>query len=79
MFPSFFLLLATLASCSAFMMGAQTRITKGMNLQMGTLVENFQFKKHFNRFTFKTLAKCVTAAGLVDALSAPGPFTGKKT
>ena len=74
------LLIVALASCSSFstMGGSIHRAYKGASsLQMGNIVENLQFVKHYNRFTFKTLYKCIAAAGLEDALSAAGPFTSK--
>jgi len=78
----YLVILLTVAACSAFtnfnVIGTSSRILKGAtNLQMGNMVENFRFVKHFNRFTFKTLYKCVAAAGLEEALSGAGPLTGK--
>lgn len=74
------LLLVALASCAAFSnMGSTYRAYKGASsLQMGNIVENLRFVKHYNRFTFKTLYKCIAAAGLEDALSVPGPLTSNK-
>ena len=65
-----------LVSCSSFSMTSMAHITKrgASSLRMGTLVENFRFVKHFNRFTFKTLYKAIAAAGLEDTLSG-GSFT----
>lgn len=54
-------------------MGQSARGVKS-TLVMGNLVENFQHKKHFNRFTFKSLYKAIDAAGMVDMLSG-GDYT----
>lgn len=62
---SFLLVLALFASSTAFSLtGASSRSFMKSSLQMGTIVDNIRFKKHFNRFTFKTLYKCVAACGL---------------
>ena len=70
------LVLTTLALCTSFNF-APSRMVKASTstLRMGNLVENIQFVKHFNRFTFKTLYKCVAAAGLTEVLAGDGPFT----
>ena len=76
---SYLFIFATIASCSAFtnLIGGSRLVKGATSLYMGNMVENFRFVKHFNRFTFKTLYKCVAAAGLEEALSGAGPLTGK--
>ena len=71
------LLFSLVLSCSAFFSTSTFRQRVGASsLLMGNLIDNFRFVKHYNRFTFKTLYKCVVAAGLEETLAGPGPFTG---
>lgn len=71
------LLFSLVLSCSAFFSTSIYRQRVGTSsLVMGNLIDNFRFVKHYNRFTFKTLYKCVVAAGLEETLAGPGPFTG---
>ncbi|KAJ1423357.1 FAS1 domain-containing protein [Ochromonadaceae sp. CCMP2298] len=71
------LILAFLALCavaSAFNMGV-TRVASKGSLVMGDAFDTLQYKKIFNRFTFKTLAAAAAAAGLEETLKAAGPIT----
>mmetsp|Transcript_39408 Transcript_39408/g.77658 ORF Transcript_39408/g.77658 Transcript_39408/m.77658 type:complete len:180 (-) Transcript_39408:104-643(-) len=46
--------------------------TASKTVVQGTFVEEFKFKKFFNRFTFKSFADCIVAAGLEDEIAAMG-------
>jgi hypothetical protein len=71
------LLVSLVLSCSAFFSTSAFRQRVGTSsLLMGNLIDNFRFVRHYNRFTFKTLYKCLEAAGLEETLAGPGPFTG---
>jgi len=71
------LLVSLVLSCSAFFSTSTFRQRVGTSsLLMGNLIDNFRFVRHYNRFTFKTLYKCLEAAGLEETLAGPGPFTG---
>ena len=74
MFRFIVLLCLMLATAMAFSPSGGRFIARSQSLVMGTLVETFKFKKIMNRFTFKTLAEAIEAAGLVDALNG-GKFT----
>ena len=66
MFRFIILLSMFFASAVAFSPAGrlQTNIARSNSLVMGTLLETFKFKKIMNRFTFKTLAEAIEAAGL---------------
>ena len=69
MFQFILLLSMFLATALAFAPAGGRFIARQQTLVMGTLLETFKFKKIMNRFTFKTLAEAIEAAGLVDAVN----------
>jgi hypothetical protein len=71
-----FAFLALLSVASAFNMGV-SRVTSKNSLQMGDMFDTLQYKKIFNRFTFKKLAAAAATAGLEATLKAEGPITSE--
>lgn len=70
-----FAALLLIGSVQAFApMTAGRMVAKSSSVVMGSLVEVMKFKKQMNRFTFKTMAECIDAAGLTDMLSG-GDYT----
>jgi len=69
MFQFILLLSMFLATALAFAPAGGRFIARQQTLVMGSLLETFKFKKIMNRFTFKTLAEAIEAAGLVDAVN----------
>ena len=67
MFAYLFIIALLIASASAFA-PSQTRYVAS-SLNMGGMVDELRFKKHYNRFTFKKLAAAIDASGLADELN----------
>ena len=72
MFAYLFIIALLIASASAFA-PSQTRYVAS-SLNMGGMVDELRFKKHYNRFTFKKLAAAIDASGLADELNT-GDYT----
>ncbi|KAJ1481134.1 hypothetical protein T484DRAFT_2748758 [Baffinella frigidus] len=52
--------------------GMSTRTAPSQTVVMGTFMEEFKFRKVANRFTFKTFADCIAAAGMEGELAKGG-------
>ena len=66
MFAYLFIIALLIASASAFD-PSQTRYVAS-SLNMGGMVDELRFKKHYNRFTLKNIA-AIDSSGLADELN----------
>ena len=67
MFAYLFIIALLIASAPAFAL-SQTRYVAS-SLNMGGMVDELRFKKHYNRFTFKKIAAAIDSSGLADELN----------